>query len=137
MGLRLAYSKGQTPISEEEEAGQYRLTNKNIGVDYYKIRQELRVLLDDCIVWNKENVYAPDEMAIRFKHLLVSIHLYPNGNGCRSRLVADILTEAMGNKPFAWGSQRIAKDKSRSMYIDALRLADQGDYDALIAFARQ
>jgi Fic-DOC domain mobile mystery protein B len=145
MGLELEYTKGQTPIDEEEKAGlkiksistmgeldefeqqnieeaiqwtlkispdaetvlseafinrvhkqmfgnvwdwagTYRLSNKNMGVDYYHIRQELRTVLDDCKYWIKHEVFPPDEIAIRFKHALVSIHFYPNGNGRHSRL---------------------------------------------------
>ena len=118
-------------------AGSYRLTNKNIGVDYYMIRQEVRTLIDNCKSWVKNEIYPPDEIANRFKHGLVSIHLYPNGNGRHSRLMGDILMEAMDKKPFSWGSQTIDQSKSRKEYIEALRAADNGDYTALVQFSRK
>ncbi|MCE2711515.1 MAG: Fic family protein [Cryomorphaceae bacterium] len=48
-------------------------------------------LLDDAKFWYDNNTYSPDEMAVRFKHELVSIHCFPNGNGRHSRLMADLI----------------------------------------------
>ncbi len=84
-------------------AGVFRQTNKNIGVDKYKIGIALRELCDDAKYWIEHNTYTPDEIAIRFKHRLVSIHLFPNGNGRHSRLVADIIVTHLFHKvPFTW-----------------------------------
>ncbi|MEM9835169.1 MAG: mobile mystery protein B [Bacteroidota bacterium] len=118
-------------------AGNYRQTNKNIGVQFYMISQQLRVHIDNCLYWFEHNTFAPDEIAIRFKHGLVAIHLYPNGNGRHSRLMGDLLIEAFERRIFTWGSQTIRKERSRKMYISALKEADRGDFQKLIAFARQ
>lgn len=84
-------------------AGKFRQTNKNIGVDKYQIGITLRELCDDAQYWVKHSTYSPDEIAIRFKHRLVSIHPFPNGNGRHSRLVADtIVTHLFSGKPFTW-----------------------------------
>ena len=64
-----------------EWAGKFRRSEKNIGIDWTKISVELRMLLDDTKYWISNNTYSPDEIAIRFKHRLVSIHCFPNGNG--------------------------------------------------------
>jgi Fic-DOC domain mobile mystery protein B len=61
-------------------AGTYRRTGKNIGVDAYRISMELRQLLDDVRYWIEHDTYLPDEIAARFHHRLVWIHLFPNGN---------------------------------------------------------
>lgn len=37
--------------------------------------------------------YPPLEIAVRFKHRIVSIHCFPNGNGRHSRLMTDIIIE--------------------------------------------
>lgn len=66
-------------------AGTYRRSHKNIGVEYYRIPTELRVLLDDCRYWVENKTYEPDEIAARFHHRLVSTHCYPNGNGRHAR----------------------------------------------------
>ena len=68
-------------------AGVFRRTNKNIGVDKWQIPTELRALMDDVKYWHTNGTYEPDELVIRFKHRLVSIHCFPNGNGRHSRLI--------------------------------------------------
>lgn len=70
-------------------AGDFRTTNKNIGVDKWQIPSDLRNLCGDALYWIEHATYPPDEIAIRFKHRLVSIHCFPNGNGRHSRLMAD------------------------------------------------
>ena len=67
-------------------AGEFRKTNKNIGIDKWEIPVALKNLLDDAVYWYANNTYAPDEMALRFKHRLVSIHCFSKGNGRHSRL---------------------------------------------------
>ena len=57
-------------------AGEFRKTNKNIGVDKWQISTALRYLLDDVKFWYTNNTYKPDEVTIRFKHQLVSIHCF-------------------------------------------------------------
>jgi Fic-DOC domain mobile mystery protein B len=79
-------------------AGEYRKTNKSIGVDKVEIPINLRSFIDDAKYWLEHNVYEPDEFAIRFKHRLVSIHCFPNGNGRHSRMIADIMIEKIGDK---------------------------------------
>jgi len=71
-------------------AGTYRKSNKNIGVDKFEIPMQLRLLLDDTKYWIENETFSEDEIAIRFSHRLVKIHLFPNGNGRHSRLIADI-----------------------------------------------
>lgn len=117
-------------------AGEFRKTNKNIGVDKWQIPSELKYLLEDCQFWFKHNTFTPDEFAIRFKHRIVTIHCFPNGNGRHSRLMADILIENIYKKPFfSWGIGR-NPDEARKVYLQALKKADNGDYQDLIAFAR-
>lgn len=197
MGLDLEYSKGQTPISEEEKddillltistrgeldefeqaniekaivwsmknsfdldmvlsidfikelhrrmfsevwgwAGTYRRSNKNIGVDKFIIEQELYKLLKDCRYWIENRVYPVDEIAIRFKYRMVSIHPFPNGNGRHSRIIGDILvSHVLDRLVFTWGGERIEEEGvARKSYLDALHKADQGDVLPLVEFAR-
>jgi len=119
-------------------AGEYRKTNKNIGVDKLEIPVALRSLIDDASYWLENNVYEPDEFALRFKHRLVSIHCYPNGNGRHSRMIADIIVEKIFHQPvFSWGSKRLADENdSRKNYLIAIRKADKGDLELLLKFAR-
>jgi Fic-DOC domain mobile mystery protein B len=119
-------------------AGEFRKTNKNIGVDKWQIPTELRTLLDDVKFWYANNTYSPDECTIRFKQRLVSIHCFPNGNGRHSRLIADIIIEKIYKYPvFSWGAANLSNEgDSRAAYIKAVKTADKGDYSLLLNFAR-
>ena len=119
-------------------AGEYRKTNKNIGVNKLEIPVALRSLIDDASYWLENNVYEPDEFALRFKHRLVSIHCFPNGNGRHSRMIADIIIEKIYQLPvFSWGSKSLTDENdSRKKYLIAIRKADKGKLDLLLKFAR-
>ncbi len=119
-------------------AGQYRKTNKNIGVDKYEIPTQLKMLLDDCRYWIEHKTYEEEEIAIRFKHRLVSIHCFPNGNGRHSRLMADVIAERLfAREVFSWGSNDLANlSAARANYLAAVKAADAGEIRFLIAFAR-
>lgn len=119
-------------------AGKFRKTDKNIGVDKSQISVELKKLIDDTLYWVENKTYEPDEIAIRFKHRLVSIHCFPNGNGRHSRLIADIIIEKIfGLKVFSWGANDLVHaGDARKKYIDAIRAADKDEYNQLILFAR-
>ncbi|MBL7983115.1 MAG: mobile mystery protein B [Flavobacteriales bacterium] len=116
-------------------AGQFRRTEKNIGVDPVRIATDLRQLLDDARYWVEHASYPPDELAIRVKHRIVCIHCFVNGNGRHSRLLADVLVYALGQPIFTWGAYSEMPDV-RERYFEALRKADRGNMKPLIAFAR-
>ena len=119
-------------------SGNFRKSDKNIGIKWSTISLELRKLLDDTLYWIENKVYPPEEIAIRFKHRLVSIHCFPNGNGRHSRLMADIMMERIFKLPrFEWsGNDLQDTSQLRKDYITALRKADEGDMDELISFAK-
>lgn len=119
-------------------AGRFRTTEKNLGVKVYEIPVALKMLLDDTKYWLENSTYPPDETAIRFKHRIVSIHCFPNGNGRHSRLMADVLVEKIFELPvFTWGAARLYADSdTRKIYIDAVRQADRGNWEPLMGFAR-
>lgn len=118
-------------------AGQFRKSEKNIGIKSYLIDSALKQLLDDVQYWFNNNTFSAEELAIRFKHRLVSIHCFANGNGRHSRLMADLIIEKLYNKRFfTWGNSDLIKaTESRKHYIKALKNADNNDYRALIDFA--
>ena len=119
-------------------AGDFRKSEKNIGIKNYLIPTQLKQLLDDALFWVQNNTYEPEELAIQFKHRLVSIHCFANGNGRHSRLIADLIMEKLyNNKFFSWGSANLVKaTETRSNYIQAVRKADNYDIQPLIAFAK-
>jgi Fic-DOC domain mobile mystery protein B len=119
-------------------AGEFRRTEKNIGISWTKIGIELRSLLDDTRYWIENKTYSPEEIAIRFKHRIVSIHCFPNGNGRHSRMMADIIIESIyGKEIFSWHQSDMVKaNDTRKEYIDSLRKADNGNIAPLIKFAK-
>jgi Fic-DOC domain mobile mystery protein B len=150
-GTRWAARQRQDPLAEDflrelhrkmlgdvwEWAGEYRDSDRNIGVDPWKIRIEMRTLIDDVRYWIDHKSFEPDELVVRFHHRLVHIHPFPNGNGRHARLAADLLIKRLGGKPFSWASGSIADTgEIWKSYSAALREADEHDIRALIAFAR-
>lgn len=118
-------------------AGQYRKTPRNIGIDAYRIPMAVRELVQDARYWVDNGTFPPDEIAIRFSHRLVSIHPFPNGNGRHSRLVADLLAMELGQPRFTWGRANLVDPgETRRAYVAALRAADGGEIEPLLAFAR-
>lgn len=119
-------------------AGTFRNSEKNLGVKSFLIPVSLKQLLGDALFWYENKTFPPDEMAIRFKHQLVSIHCFPNGNGRHSRLMADLIMEKIYNEPILnWGNSDLIKatDK-RKAYIAAIKKADNHDIQSLISFAK-
>lgn len=120
-------------------AGTFRSTEKNIGVDPLQVAIQLRQLLDDVRYWVAHKTYPPKELAARFHHRLVFIHLFPNGNGRHARIMADAVLNKLLNEPaidWAGGYSLEAISERRNQYIAALRAADGHDYSALLAFVK-
>ena len=118
-------------------AGIYCKTEKTMGVPVQQMREMLVALLGDANCWMENHTYPADEIAVRFHHRLVLIHLFPNGNGRHARLIADVLAVRLGRPVFSWGRLSLIKrGEVRGKYLQALRAADAGDIAALIEFAR-
>ncbi len=119
-------------------AGEFRRTEKSIGNDPVQIGVSLKQLCGDCLHWIESKVYPEDEIAIRFKHALVKIHCFANGNGRHSRLMADVIINHIFGKPvFNWGRSNVARNKeSRNNYLQSLREADNGNIKPLLKFAK-
>ena len=119
-------------------AGKFRKSNKNIGVDKYLIATKLHQLNGDCRYWIENKTFDQDRTAIEYKHRIVKIHPFANGNGRHSRLMADIIIEKLlGRTIFSWGKHNLAKSSDkRRIYIDSIIIADNGDIKPLIDFAR-
>jgi Fic-DOC domain mobile mystery protein B len=118
-------------------AGTYRTTERNLGIESYRIEPELRQIIDDAQYWVDHQSYPADESAVRFHHRLVAVHPFPNGNGRWSRFASDLLATQQGGPRFTWGSANLQNEGDvRKAYIDALRAADNHDLKPLITFAR-
>ena len=118
-------------------AGDFRTSERNLGIPFYEIPVALRQLLDDTKGWIEYKAYPPDEIAVRFHHRLVQIHAFPNGNGRHARLMADLLVMRLGGERFSWGRANLQDASAmRKRYITALQAADKHDIGPLLAFAR-
>ena len=118
-------------------AGQYRLTDKNIGVQVWQISTEIQYAMDDTKMWVEREIYPHPELLARFHHRIVKIHPFPNGNGRWSRIMTDeLLRRVDGERYLDWSSAgSLQSDNAhRSKYIDALRAADQFDFDPIMHF---
>jgi Fic-DOC domain mobile mystery protein B len=111
-------------------AGQRRQTEKNIGVAPHQIDVQLRHLLDNTRYQIDHKTYPPAELALRFHHRLVQIHVFPNGNGRHARIMTDaMLKHCLHHTPIRWAGTSGDRDLQaasvhRSAYIYALRDAD-------------
>lgn len=120
-------------------AGEYRLSEKSIGIDPLQISEQLRILLENACYWAENDVFPPLEAAARFHHRMVQIHPFANGNGRHARIAADImLEEVYKHSPIKWASgfDLLADNARRKDYITALRAADRGDFDNLLCFVQ-
>lgn len=122
-------------------AGKMRRSNKNIGVMKEQIMNDLGQLLKNTEWWIENKTFPIDEIAARFHHRLVQIHVFVNGNGRHARLMTDLLLEKNGANKFSWGSLSDpspieVEGVKRTEYIAALKKADSDDFSDLIKFAR-
>jgi Fic-DOC domain mobile mystery protein B len=119
-------------------AGQARRSDKSIGVPWFEIPVRLNQMLGDVRAQIEYKAYSPVEIAARYHHRLVAIHLFPNGNGRHARLMADLLLTEIAGQRFEWGRGSLATANDlRAQYIAALQVADAGDCRPLLAFLGQ
>lgn len=119
-------------------AGDFRTNDVNIGnVNPGQIAVTLKPMFDDAQHWIEHETYSNDEIAVRLHHRLVEIHPFTNGNGRTSRLMADLLIEQLGGRPFSWGGASLKNiGELREQYIAALKAADNHGITPLMTFAR-
>jgi Fic-DOC domain mobile mystery protein B len=118
-------------------AGTYRNSDKNIGVPWQQVGMRVHQLLENTRFQIEHQTFPVDELAVRFHRDLVWIHPFPNGNGRHARMMADILVMRLGAARFTWGqADLVGGEDARAAYIAALKVADQGDFVPLLAFAR-
>ena len=115
-------------------AGKYRATERNPGWEPHRIAEGMKMFFDDTEGWLRYSTFPVQEVALRLHHRLVSIHPWSVGNGRHARLIADIVVAANGEAPLTWGSKSSARP-ARDRYLDAIKVADTGDFAPLLEFA--
>ncbi|MCL1587169.1 MAG: hypothetical protein M3092_02040 [Actinomycetia bacterium] len=123
-----------------EWAGRYRIRETNIGVAIEQISSEIRNLAEDTKTW------VDTAHTNRTQSLFDSIIAWSLST--RSRTATDatakyvrqrtyLLIASFNGEPFTWGARLDADtDDLRGAYLHALRRADGGDIEELLAFAR-
>lgn len=116
-----------------EWAGKLRQTELSVGIKAYLVPIELKKLVDDLKFWHEEKSFCIVEIAARLHHRAVKIHPFKNGNGRWSRMLANIFLMQNGLKPTKWNENLLSKENiHRTDYINALKMADNGDYSELV-----
>jgi len=70
---------------------------------------------------------------LRLYYRAVHINPFSNGNGRWSRMLANIYLKQNGLQPTNWNENLLSKENlHRDEYINALKMADEGDYSVLI-----
>jgi Fic-DOC domain mobile mystery protein B len=119
-------------------AGQKRTTELNIGVPFHRIDVDLKNLMDDLAFWREKGEMDTIEQVARLHHRAVFIHPFLNGNGRWSRLLANILQKQSTDKLTIWPEETVGNASIiRDEYLAAVRSADKGDYNPLIALHRR
>jgi Fic-DOC domain mobile mystery protein B len=116
-----------------EWAGKIRQVNLSIGIKPYLITTELKKIVDDIEFWENNKTYNSIEISARIHHRAVFIHPFLNGNGRWARMLANIYLKQNGLEATKWNENLLSKTNStRKEYINALKLADNGDFSKLI-----
>lgn len=114
-------------------AGKKRQSGTNVGIEPHRIEPALEDLLRDLQAW-KESGMGVVEQAARLHHRAVYIHPFENGNGRWARLLANIWLKQSRTGITVWpdGDMIDGASAIRGEYIDALKRADDNDYEPLI-----
>ena len=118
-------------------ADTFRSSGKSIGVDWRQVGVQLRDLLDDARYWlardTMRSTRSPRDSTIASSAFIP----FPNGNGRRARLMADVLLVRRGAESFSWGrGDLVDAGAARDRYIAALKAADRGEVGPLLEFVR-
>jgi len=120
-------------------AGQYRKSQKTIGIESHHIPTQVALLMKDAKTWIEFDSYPWPELLARFHHRLVFIHPFVNGNGRYARLHTELLALKHDQKVPSWGVQSLKggleeESEIRKQYLQCLQMADQKKYGCLIRF---
>ncbi len=118
-------------------AGNFRQHDTSpIGVLWQQIPVQMSQACANFRYWIENKIFDPVEIAVRFHHRLIWIHPFPNGNGRWGRVVADLVIHHSGLSALDWeDTNSIASEEWRKRYLEAMRMADQGDFKMICRFA--
>ena len=119
-------------------AGQTRTVDLSLGGPWTQVQARLMDLVRDVAFWEKSAASPWIEQAARLHHRAVAIHPFRNGNGRWARLLANIWLSSHKHKVTRWPEATVATvSPIRREYIQAIRTADDGNYEPLIELHRR
>lgn len=112
---------------QKDDAGRFRTAGVRIGGANFLPPNALKVpeLITELITWENSQKMNAIEKAALFHHRFVWIHPFFDGNGRTVRLLMNLLLMKEGYPP------AIILGVDRKRYYQALRNADNGDFDRL------
>lgn len=113
-------------------AGQQRAHDLNLGVKWGQISEQLAQLEQNLVEW--QNHQSPLEQAVRLHYESVRIHPFYDGNGRWARMLGNVWLRLNKHPITEWPEAQIGETSPiRNEYLSAIRTADTGDLDALLA----
>ncbi len=110
-------------------AGKLRTSDLNLGVPFQQVEGLLFDLLKDLEAWQGVPWHL---QAAMLHHRAVKIHPFLNGNGRWARMLANIWLRVNGQPHTLWPETAVGETSVlREEYLQALRAADEGDYQLL------
>jgi Fic-DOC domain mobile mystery protein B len=114
-----------------EWAGKTRTRDVNLGAPHHQVIEQLAALVDDLHSWSGYG-HTLEIQAVWLHHRAVRIHPFENGNGRWARLLANIWLKLHGEPIVVWPHRLLGVESEvRDEYLEAIRAADLGDYEAL------
>ncbi len=110
-------------------AGQLRVCDLNLGVPFPHVETALYDLFQALPYWQEVPWLR---QAAMLHHRAVQIHPFNNGNGRWSRMFANIWLQLHGQPITEWPGALGGESEARGLYLEALKAADQGEYDGLV-----
>jgi Fic-DOC domain mobile mystery protein B len=116
-------------------AGTLRDSELNIGAPVYRISPMLEELVRDLAYWGNDIVADAAMLHAR----AVGIHPFKDGNGRWARLLANIWSKQNDGPVVLWPEPDLRQTGSslRTRYIEAVKRADQSEYEPLIELHRR
>jgi fido (protein-threonine AMPylation protein) len=120
-------------------AGQFRLrniTSIQFTSPCHQIPLHLSDMFEDLTVW-KSSMSDPVAVSALLHHRAVQIHPFVNGNGRWARMLTNIWLVENAAIYVRWPEDMVQVNPVREAYIKALKEADNGEIDPLIAMHRE
>ena len=102
------------------------------GVSFHNISKSIYELCIDLAHWQNKHMNII-EQSVRLHHTLASIRAFEGGNMRHARMIADLLLYTAGHKRPVWPDNDALKNTDfMKRYTDSMKLADRGDYEAML-----